>query len=189
MAFSFHQGGVVMSSPITRAQSPTIHPLAHILGSCAFISVVEPFLQFIPTPSWNGIPPLSRCISTQKEHRNHAKMAAWNSIIYIRTRALHSFLSLAHRRAASTVIPLLPKATFTPSIQPNLRLPRTRPPLTSAINTLLANRRSSIPSTCPNYLNTLWSTLLVVIILQSSNNCIIYFSQRIGFASLILFWP
>ena len=38
------------------------------------------------------------------------------------------------RRAASTVISLLPKATFTPSIQPNLGLPRTRPPLTSAIN-------------------------------------------------------
>ena len=37
---------------------------------------------------------------------------------------------------ASTVIPLLPKTTFTPSIQPNLGLPRTRPPLTSAINTL-----------------------------------------------------
>ena len=43
-------------------------------------------------------------------------------------------------RAASTVIPLLPKATFTPSIQPNLGLPRTRQPLTLAINTLLAIR-------------------------------------------------
>ena len=59
-------------------------------------------------------------------------------------------------RAASTVIPLLPyKATFTPSIQPNLGLPRTRPPLTSAINTLLAIRYSSILSTCPNHLNIL----------------------------------
>ena len=37
-------------------------------------------------------------------------------------------------------IPLLPNATFTPSIQSNLGLPRTRPPLTSAINTLLAIR-------------------------------------------------
>ena len=42
--------------------------------------------------------------------------------------------------AASTVIPLLPKATFTLSIQPNLGLPRTRAPLSSAINTLLAIR-------------------------------------------------
>ena len=43
-------------------------------------------------------------------------------------------------RAAFTVIPLLPKATFAPSIQPNLGLPRTRPRLTLAINTLLAIR-------------------------------------------------
>ena len=46
-----------MSSPITHAQSPTIHPLAHILGSCAFILVVAPFSQFNP--------PLSRCIRPQ----------------------------------------------------------------------------------------------------------------------------
>ena len=42
----------------------------------------------------------------------------------------------------------------------NLGLPRTRPPLASAINTLLAIRYSSILSTCPNHLNTLWSALL-----------------------------
>ena len=87
-------------------------------------------------------------------------MAALNSFSYICTRALHAFRSFAHCRAASTVTPLLPKATFTPSIQPNLRLPRTRPPLTSAINTLLAIRYSSILSICPNHLNTLWSALL-----------------------------
>ena len=63
-------------------------------------------------------------------------------------------------RAASTVIPLLPKITCTASIQHNLGLPRTSPPLTSAINTLLAIRYSSILSTCPNHLNTLWSALL-----------------------------
>ena len=89
-----------------------------------------------------------------------AKMAAWNSFSYICTSALHSFRSFANCRAASTVIPLLPKATFTPSIQPKVGLPRTRPPLTSAINTLLAIRYSSILSTCPNHLNTLWSALL-----------------------------
>ena len=83
-------------------------------------------------------------------------MAAWNSFSYLCTRALHSFRSFAHWRAASTVIPLLPKAT----IQPNLCLPRTRPPLTSSINALLAIRYSSILSTCPNHLNTLWSALL-----------------------------
>ena len=53
-------------------------------------------------------------------------MFAWKSFIYTCTRALHSFRSFAHWRAASTVIPLLPKATFTPSIQPNLCLSRTR---------------------------------------------------------------
>ena len=39
-------------------------------------------------------------------------------------------------------------------------LPRTRPALTSTINTLLTIRYSSILSTCPNHLNTLWSALL-----------------------------
>ena len=48
-----------------------------------------------------------------------AKMAALDSFSYICTRALHAFQSFAHCRAASTVIPLLPNATFTPSIQPN----------------------------------------------------------------------
>ena len=71
------------------------------------------------------------------------KMAAWNSFSYICTRALHAFRYLGHCRAASTVIPLLPTATFTRSIQPNLCLPRTRPSLTSAINTFLAIRYSS----------------------------------------------
>ena len=65
-----------------------------------------------------------------------------------------------YRRAASTVTPLLPKATLTQSIQPYLILPLTRPPLTSAINTLLAIRYASILSTCPTHLNTLRSALL-----------------------------
>ena len=71
-----------------------------------------------------------------------AKMAAWNSFSYLWTRDLHAFLSFARCRAASTVIPLLPKPTSTPSIQPNLAVPRTRSPLPSAINTLLAIRYS-----------------------------------------------
>ena len=53
-----------MSSPVTHGQSLSYTPyLAHILGSCAFISVVSPFVQFIQIPSCNGIPPLSWCIS------------------------------------------------------------------------------------------------------------------------------
>ena len=63
-------------------------------------------------------------------------------------------------RAASTVITLIPKATFTPSIQPNHGLPHTRTSLNSAINTILAIRYLSILSTCPNHLNTHRSALL-----------------------------
>ena len=68
-------------------------------------------------------------------------------------------LPFVHWRAASTVIHLFPKGTVTPSIQANLGLPRTSPPLTSAINTLLARWYSSVLSERQNYINTLWSTL------------------------------
>ena len=81
-------------------------------------------------------------------------------MIYIYTRGLHSFQSSAHCRAASTVVPLLSKATFAQSIQPNLCLPRTLPPLNFTINTLLPVRDSSILSTFSNHLDTLGSTLL-----------------------------
>ena len=80
--------------------------------------------------------------------------------LYICTRALHCFISFAHCCAASTAGPLPPTATFMPSLQPDLGLPFISPPLTSAINTLLALQYSSILSTCPNHLNTLWSALL-----------------------------
>ena len=73
--------------------------------------------------------------------QGQAVMVAWNSFNYICTRALHSFRSFAHCHSASTVISLLPKATNTPSIQPNIRLPRTNPPLTSAINILLVLKK------------------------------------------------
>ena len=74
--------------------------------------------------------------------------------------ALYPFLYFVHCGTASTIIPVLPRANFTQSIQPNLSLPHTRPPLTSAINTVLAIRYSSILSTCPNHLNTLWTIQL-----------------------------
>ena len=90
-----------------------------------------------------------------------AKMAALNSFSYICTRALQAIQSFAHCRAASTVIPLLPNATFTPSFQPNLGLPRTRPPLTSAINILLAIRYSSIQDTPTKLLKCFISSLSI----------------------------
>ena len=52
-------------------------------------------------------------------------MAALNSFDYICTRGRQTFLSFAHCCSASAVIPLLPMATFTPSIRPNHGLPRT----------------------------------------------------------------
>ena len=47
---------------------------------------------------------------------------------------IHAYLSIPHCCTAFTVIPLLPKATFThPSIQPNCRLASPCTPLTSTI--------------------------------------------------------
>ena len=60
MASSLHRGGVVMLSQITHSELSNVHPLVHLLGTCAVISVVVPFLQFIPTASCDVIPPLSR---------------------------------------------------------------------------------------------------------------------------------
>ena len=57
-------------------------------------------------------------------------------------KALHYFLFFTHSHAASIIILLLPKATFSPSIQP----PLTCPPLTFTINTLQGIRYSSILS-------------------------------------------
>ena len=55
---------------------------------------------------------------------------------------------------AFTVIPLLPAATFTPYIQPNLQNTYTLHQHSSR------NMDSSILSTCPNHLNTIRSALL-----------------------------
>ena len=78
-------------------------------------------------------------------------------ISYICTRVFHSFPYFTHCCEAYTIIPQLPKATFTTSIQQNLGLPHTHPPLTSAINSLLAMWYST---TWPSNLYTLWSALL-----------------------------
>ena len=119
--------------------------------------------HLIPAASWNSIPLGDNHQSTRwqsKRTQGQAKMAVWNPLSYMHTRDLHGFRSFMHCHAASTIISLLPKATLTPSIQPNHSLPRTHPPLTSAINRLLTIQYSSILSTCPNHLNTLWSALL-----------------------------
>ena len=81
-------------------------------------------------------------------------MATSYSIIY-----LHMQEGISNSRVADTLIPLLTMYIFRPSIQPNLGIPCTifPPP---ANNSLLATRYSSILSTCPNHLKTLWSTLV-----------------------------
>ena len=156
MAFSLHQGGSHVKSDNTHTQSSNIHPLAHILNTCAlifsylrtFYSLSQPHfypIQVITTRAPEGGP---------KEHTAKQKWEReTHSVTDVPGLSTLSNLSIVH--AASSVIPLLPEVTFTPSIQQNLRLPRTRPPLTSASSTLLAIRYSSILSTCPNYLNTL----------------------------------
>ena len=123
---------------------------AHTLDTCSWLFSIRLNFHSLPQPHHGTASHSSpgddhQSTGGQSEKtQGQAKMAVWNSLSYICSRALHSFLSFAHCRAASTVIALLPKATFTPSIQPNLGLPRTHHPLTSAINTLLAIRYSSI---------------------------------------------
>ena len=72
--------------------------------------------QLHPSPGYNHQSTRGRSERTQ----GRAKMDAWNSFSYIWTRALYSF---THCRVASTVIPLLLKATLTPSVRANLGLP------------------------------------------------------------------
>ena len=110
------------------------HPLAHIIGTCTLIFSSCGHFSVYPN-----------CIL--QYHSN------CNIIQY--HRALHSFLSFKHSCKDLTIIPLLPKAIFTPSIQPNLGLPCTHHPLASTINTFLAIQYSSIFSTGPNHLKTL----------------------------------
>ena len=144
------QGGLVMSSQIKHTHSHQDTPLSPYTCRLSldfqllrhFYSLSQPHhvTASLPSPCDNHQITGGRSERTQWQ----AKMAAWNSLSYICTRALHSFQSFAHCSSPSAVIPLLPKATFTPSMQPNLGLPRTRPPLTSAMNTLLAIPYSSI---------------------------------------------
>ena len=150
---------------VTLSEDKCLFLLAHILdicalkiSSCPLFSLSQPHHVTASHPSpgdnhQNTGGPFERTLG-------QSKTAPWNSLNYICTKALHSFWYFAHCRSASTVIPLLPKATFASSIHPNLGFPRTRPPLTSAINTRLAIRYSFILSTFPYHLNTLLSALL-----------------------------
>ena len=134
-------------------------PLVNTLDICALISVIASFAQLTPTTSWNGDkPPATLVISHQSagELSERTQVPLNTSRVTLNHLHMHQLSPLLPIfYAASTVILLLPKATFSPSIQSNLRLPRIRPLLTSTINTLLAIQYSSILS-CPNHLNTLY---------------------------------
>ena len=95
---------VAMSSQITQAQLSNIHSSAHILSTCALTSVVVPFLQFTQEPRGIG----------------------WLILNYLHVHQGSPLFPIFHVLSASTVTPLLPKATFSPFIQPNLVLPRAR---------------------------------------------------------------
>ena len=73
---------------------------------------------------------------TRRESSKNGRVALDHLYMHLDSPLFPSF----HCRAGSTVIPLLPKANFMPSIQPNLGLPRTSPPLTSANYTFLTMR-------------------------------------------------
>ena len=124
---------------ITHTQPSKIHPLANILDTCSLIiSSCAIFAVYLNRIMYRHPTPLQVITARvqeggPKEYRAKQKWPRKTHLVtYICTKALHSFLSFVHCHAITTVIPPLPRATFTPSIEPNLSLPRTRPPLTSA---------------------------------------------------------
>ena len=109
----------VMLSQITLTQSANTGPLAYITGtcslnfsSCALFTVNLPQLHHVtashPSP---GDKPPQREMAVRKNAGPSKNGHVKKSIIYICTRAHHSFLSFAHCRSASTFNPLLPKAS------------------------------------------------------------------------------
>ena len=137
------------SSQITHIQSSNIHPLAHILDTCEFIlnssalfTLYPTLVQVITTKAWEGGP---------KQHR--AKQNGQVKLIQLHLYQGSSLLSC---------IVVQPPPSFHCCPRPPSHKPccltsvshRTRPPHTSAINTLQAIRYSSILFTCPNHLNT-----------------------------------
>ena len=158
MIFSLHKWTVFKSSQVTHIQIPNIQTLARILGICALIfSNPNCIRLWHPTSPGDKPPEWRRAVWKTQEMSKHCHV----KLNHLHMHQGSPFISIfRHCRAASTVNPQLTKATYTPSMQPNLGLPRTRPPLTSAINTLLTIRYSSTISTYPNQLITFWSALL-----------------------------
>ena len=151
MTFCLRQGKINMSSHITHTRSSNIHPIAHILDTCALIlgscalfslSQLHHVMASHPSPgdSHQNTRGKNSRVKLNQLHMHQGSQLF--PVFHALLRSLNSYYSVA-------------QGHFTPSIQPNLRLPHTHPPITPAINTLLAIQYSSIFSTCPNHLNTL----------------------------------
>ena len=85
--------------------SPYTWHLALIFNRCALFTVYPNRIMSHPSPGDNH----QRTGERYERTQGQAKIAAWNSFSYICTRALHSFLSFADCRAASTVILCCPR--------------------------------------------------------------------------------
>ena len=137
-----------MSSQITHTHTHTIikmHPLAHILDTWALIiSSSALFTVYLDRIMQRHPSPL-QVITTRARRggRKNSVKQKWqretHSVTYLPGLSTLSDLSRIVAQSPPSFLCCL-RATFTPSIQPYLGLPRKRPLLTSAINTLLAIR-------------------------------------------------
>ena len=98
-----HQGMVVMSSRITHTQSSNIHLLAHILDTGILIFSSSALFSCATASCKASHPSLGdNHQSTEgrsERTQGQAKIATWNSIMYICTRSLHSFIFHALSRS------------------------------------------------------------------------------------------
>ena len=110
-------------------------PLAYILIACVLCSAVETLLHFLPTVSWNALRPCTRSKARQEpskmvvsnfDHLHLHRGSPLFSIVLSLPRSLH-----CHSTATESKL-------HTISVNPNLSLLNTRPPLASAIDTLPA---------------------------------------------------
>ena len=91
-------------------------PLLRKVSTCAMIFSRCALFKVNPNHIMQRhIMPPERMTAVLKNTGTRQKWPHETYIIYICTRALYNLLTFAHYRAVSTVITLLPKATFTPS--------------------------------------------------------------------------
>ena len=130
MIFSLHHGWVVMSSQITPSNSPNTYHLVYIPGICTLS------LSLCPSYSLPQRPHVMASHASPGDNLPECRRAVLNNAgiskighVKLNNLDMHQISPLFpifwHCCTASTVILLLPKATFTPSIQPNLSLPHT----------------------------------------------------------------